>query len=52
MWVNRFNENKDTFVSLIDFEKCFDYIDRDLLFYRLLENKIDIKIYKAIRSIY
>ena len=28
---NRFNENKDTFVSLIAFKKYFDYIDRDLL---------------------
>ena len=38
------NENKDTCVVLIDFEKCFESIDMDLLLYRLLENiKLIIK---------
>ena len=46
---NRFNENKNIFVALFDFEKCFEYIDRELLLYRLFENRINGKICKAIR---
>ena len=33
-------------------EKVFDKIDRNLLFYRLLLNNINGKMYKAIRSLY
>ncbi len=40
---NRKNMSKDTFVAYIDFMKCFDLIDRNLLFYKLTEYGIDGK---------
>jgi hypothetical protein len=49
---NRLANNQSTFSCFIDFQKAFDFINRDLLFYRLLLYKVDGKIYKAIKSIY
>ena len=40
------------FVAFIDFEKAFDWIDRDLLLYKLLLCPIDCKFYYAIKSLY
>ncbi len=42
---NRKNRSLDTFVSYIDFYKCFDVVDRNLLFFKLTEYGIDGKIY-------
>ena len=49
---NRFCENKDTFVSFIDMCKAFDWVDRNLLFFKLLKYNISGKIYNAIQSLY
>lgn len=49
---NRLNLNKDTFVSFIDMEKCFDWVDRDMMLYKLFSFNVDGKFYKAINSIY
>lgn len=48
----RINDNMSTFVALIDMEKAFDCIDRTLLWYRLLCNDIDWKLYKIITRMY
>ncbi len=44
--------NNNIFTAFIDLKKCFDFIDRDLLLYKLLLNKIDGKMYNSIKSIY
>lgn len=49
---NRFAESKDTFACFIDMQKAFDWVDRDMLFYKLLSYNIDGKIYKCIKSLY
>ncbi len=40
------------FAAYIDLRKCFDFIDRDMMLYKLLLNNIDGKIYDSIKSIY
>ena len=49
---NRIMHNKPAFVCYIDFQKAFDFVNRDLLFYRLLEEGIKGKFYWAIQSLY
>ena len=49
---NRFNQKLPTFSAFIDFQKAFDWIDRNLLFYKLLMNNVDGKMYKAIKTLY
>jgi hypothetical protein len=44
--------NKSVFTAFIDLKRCFDYIDRDMLLYKLLNNNIDGKMYNSIKSIY
>ena len=44
------SQGKSIFAAMIGLEKCFDWIKRPLLYYRLLEMNIDGKIYKAIQS--
>ena len=46
------NENKDTFVAFIDMCKAFDWINRNLLFYKLLKLNISGKMYNAVKSLY
>ena len=41
-----------TFSCLIDLQKAFDWVYRDLLFYKLLEYNIDGNMYKAVRALY
>ena len=48
----RIDQRKSTYVSFIDFEKAFDWINRDLLLYNLIMNGIDGKFYFAIKSLY
>jgi hypothetical protein len=40
------------FTAYIDLKKCFDYVDRDMLLYKLLINNIDGKLYNSIKNIY
>ena len=49
---NRKNQSKDTFVAYIDFTKCFDLIDRKMLFYKLTEYGIDGKMYQTLKKMY
>ena len=42
---NRINQSKNTFVAFIDMEKAFDWTNRNLVFYRLLEFNIDGKMF-------
>ena len=43
---------KTTYISFIDFEKAFDWIDRDMLMYKLISYNVDGKFFKAIRAMY
>ncbi len=43
--------NPSVFAAYIDLRKCFDFIDRDMMLYKLLLNNIDGKIYDSIKSI-
>ena len=49
---NRKNRSLDTFVSYIDFYKCFDMIDRNMLFFKLTEFGIDGKMYQTLKQMY
>ncbi len=49
---NRMAEAKDTFCAFIDMQKTFDWVDRDLLFYRLLKYNITGSIYYCIKALY
>ena len=46
------NVNKSTFCAFLDLRKFFDWISRDLLFYKLLRSGISGKFYYALKSIY
>jgi exonuclease III len=48
----RQEQNKNTFVTFIDFSKAFDCIKRDSLFYKLLQTEIDGKMFTMIKSLY
>ena len=48
----RLNVSKDTFACFIDMKKAFDWVDRDLLFFKFLNYNITGKIYWAIKSMY
>ena len=49
---NRLYNRKPTFAAFVDMQKAFDWIDRDLLFLKLLITNIDGRMYKAIKSMY
>jgi len=44
--------NPVVFTAFIDLRKCFDFIDRDMMLYKLLLNGISGKVYNAIKNIY
>ena len=43
--------HKTVFAAFIDLQKAFDFVDRDMLLYKLLLNGVDGKIYFALKSI-
>ena len=49
---NRLSDNLHTYSCFIDMQKAFDWIDHDLLFYKLLQCNIKGKMYNAIKSLY
>ena len=49
---NRLTMGKDTFCAFVDMQKAFDWVDRDLLFYKLLKYNIRGNIYKCIKALY
>ena len=44
--------NSNVFTAFIDLKRCFNYVDRDMLLYKLLLHHIDGKFYNSIKSIY
>ena len=48
---NRLVSNLRTFCAFVDLEKAFDWINRDLLLYRLLCTGIDGNFYQSIKSL-
>jgi hypothetical protein len=44
--------NKNLYVAFIDLKKCFDFVDRDMMPYKLLLNDINGKMYNSIKNIY
>ena len=49
---NRLKVNKSTYACFIDFQKAFDFVNRDLLALRLIQTGVDGKFYQAISSLY
>ena len=45
-------ENKNTFITIIDFSKAFDGVDRGLLLHMLLHSGIEGKNYFVIKALY
>jgi len=48
----RLQENQSTFVCFVDFKKAFDWVNRDLLKYKLLSIGITGHLYNSIRALY
>lgn len=46
------NEGQKLYCIFIDYEKCFDKIDRSLLWQKLLTENVSCKLVKAIKSMY
>ena len=46
------NENKYLYCCFVDFTKAFDYIDRDILWYKLIKIGVRGQMLNIIRSIY
>ena len=46
------NMTLSTFAAFIDFKKAYDFVDRNILWNRLLETGIKGKLFSAIRSLY
>lgn len=49
---SQLSRGKSIFVAFVDMEKAFDWVDRGLLLYRLLQYNIDGKMYQAIKNYY
>ena len=49
---NRLHNDRSVFIAFVDFEKAFDWVDRTLLLYRLINYNIDGKMYKLIKRMY
>lgn len=49
---NRLRKGLHMFVCYIDFQKAFDFINRNLLPYKLLEIGVNSKFYDAVKEIY
>ena len=50
---NRKNSGQDTYVAFVDFQKAFDWVNRDLLLYKLLYRyNIDGHMYDTIKAMY
>ena len=49
---NRKKEGKSTFLCYVDYKMAFDSVNRNLLFFRLLQFGITGKMYKAISALY
>jgi len=48
---NRLNDGKPTYCAFIDLEKAFDWLNRDLILYKLLKLGVIGNLYHAIKSL-
>lgn len=48
----RLEDGEDTFVCFVDFKKAFDWINRDLMNYKLLNAGVRGKFYNALKALY
>ena len=48
----KLQENESTYVAFVDMQKAFDWINRDLHYYKLQEYCISGRIFNAIKSLY
>ena len=48
----RLNHNQDAFLTIIDFSKAFDYVQREYMLHKLMNLGIKGNIYSAIKSLY
>ena len=48
----RLQENKSTYACFIDFQKAFDWVNRELLEYSLITSGVNGKFYAAIKALY
>ena len=46
------NENKKLYAAFIDFKKAFDFVVRDVLWYKLIQSEVRGKILDVIQSMY
>ena len=44
--------NVNVYAAFIDLKKAFDFVDRDMLLYKLIKNGIDGKVYNSLKSMY
>ena len=49
---NLMNENKKLYVAFIDFSKAFDFVVRDILWYKLIKLGVRGNILEVIKSMY
>ena len=49
---NRLNQNRPTFAAFLDAEKAFDRVDRNLLYFKLINLGINGAIYDNVKCIY
>ncbi len=42
---------RDTFAAFVDLQKVFDWVDRDLIFHKLLRSYINGQLYQVIQFI-
>ncbi len=49
---NRQAQKLSTFAGFVDMNKVFDWVDRELLFLKVLMNNIDGKVYNVIKAMY
>jgi hypothetical protein len=42
--------NENLYVAFIDLQTCFDFIDRDMMLYKLLLHNIDVKVYNSVKK--
>ena len=49
---NRIKNRESTFVAFVDMEKAFDWVNRDMLMYKLLSYNVDGRFYLAVKALY